>query len=182
MCVSTYFHQRQSFVILSLSSFCPKNPVKCLFLEWFFFLVESWTAPEDGYACGSWKEFGVIAYLTDFMEHKTEQWCGEQLWSLFQKGRVFCWGTAPKEMHRYIQIHKMPPKLSPQQPPWAQSCKELVKHPESSPCFSLMLKWNWCCPKANPINKGFLNHISMGWLGLWPELVCVSWLWLSVQR
>lgn len=102
------------------------------------------------------------------MEHKTEQWCGEQLWSLFQKGCVFCWGTALKEMHSYIQIHEMPPKLSPQQPPWAQSYKELVKHPESSPCFSLMLKCNWCCPKANPINKGFLNNISKGWLGLWP--------------
>lgn len=58
--------------------------------------------------------------------------------------------------------------VSPQQPSRAQSCRELVRHPGSSPCFSLVLKCYWCCPKANPITKGFVNNISMGWHWLWP--------------
>lgn len=58
--------------------------------------------------------------------------------------------------------------MSLQQPPRAQSFKGLVRHPESSPCFSLVLKCNWCCPEASPVDKGFVNNVSMGWHCLWP--------------
>lgn len=48
------------------------------------------------------------------------------------------------------------------QPPRAESCKEPVRYPESSPCFSHVLKYYWSCPKANQIDKSCVSHILIG--------------------
>lgn len=57
------------------------------------------------------------------------------------------------------------------QPLRPQPCKELVRHPENSPCFSHMLKYNWPCPKANQIYKSCVSNI---WMGCHLAMACQS--------
>lgn len=145
----------------------------------FFLSVESWTAPKDGYACGSWEEFGIIAYPYWFYGQSIKQSSdvGHSLGLCFRKA-VFSVGVQPwRKCTGTQKCMKCHQNSVPSEPPRAQSCRELVRHPGSSPCCSLMLKCKWYCPKANPINKGFVN-ILVGWHWLWPcQAVARAGVW-----